>query len=118
MAREHIDCETLNLLSHKQLQELGVVRLGDRMKLLTRAQTLSITMLSASTHRPTRHKVSIQLPDIDPDKADSHPSIKLPSPTTPRSAPTRSYSATLDTNNSRNGLPDALYGFHARRFRV
>jgi hypothetical protein len=29
MERERIDCSTLFLLSHAQLQELGVVRLGE-----------------------------------------------------------------------------------------
>ena len=115
MARERIDCATLYLLSHEQLQELGVVRLGDRMKLLLRAQTLLRTGRSDSTTPPTHHKVSVQLPDVDPD---SRASIKSPSPPTSRSAPTRSSSSTANSPTSRNGLSDLLYGFHARRFRV
>jgi hypothetical protein len=37
MAAEGITCESLALLSHKQLQELGVSRMGDRVKLMSRA---------------------------------------------------------------------------------
>ena len=37
MVRERIDCESLSLLTDHQLQELGISRMGDRIKLLKRA---------------------------------------------------------------------------------
>jgi len=39
MLRERIDCENAAWLTHEQLQELGVEKMGDRSKILKRAQT-------------------------------------------------------------------------------
>jgi hypothetical protein len=44
--RERIDSATLVFLSHKQLEELGVLRMGDRTKLLRRAHHVTYTLNS------------------------------------------------------------------------
>ena len=55
MAREAMTCETVALLNHEQLQQLGITKLGDRVKLLARcSQRASSSAQSPMSQRAAR----------------------------------------------------------------
>ena len=64
MARQNIDSAIVALLTHEQLDELGVTRLGDRAKLIRRSQDTAQETGQAVTAGASRELTPMEFSDI------------------------------------------------------
>ena len=63
MAREAMTCETVALLNHDQLQQLGITKLGDRVNLLARCSQLA----SSSAQSPMSQRAARRVAAMSAD---------------------------------------------------